>query len=58
MSNSEPLLVIEDLHAGIEGQEILRGVNLTVSRGEIHAMMGPNGSGKSTLDYIIAGHPN
>ncbi|MEZ4520444.1 MAG: Fe-S cluster assembly ATPase SufC [Thermomicrobiales bacterium] len=56
--SKEPLLVIEDLHAGIEGQEILKGVNLTVNPGEIHAMMGPNGSGKSTLAYIIAGHPN
>jgi Fe-S cluster assembly ATP-binding protein len=59
MSMSEaPLFQIEDLHAGIEGNEILRGVNLTINRGEIHALMGKNGSGKSTLAYAVAGHPN
>ncbi len=55
MSND---LVIKDLHAKINGQEILKGVNLTVKTGTIHAIMGPNGSGKSTLAYTIAGHPN
>lgn len=55
MSND---LVIKDLHAEINGQEILKGVNLTVKHGTIHAIMGPNGSGKSTLAYTIAGHPN
>ncbi|HEX5140338.1 MAG TPA: Fe-S cluster assembly ATPase SufC [Dehalococcoidia bacterium] len=58
MSDSNPLFVIENLHAGIEGTEILRGVNLTINRGEIHALMGKNGSGKSTLAYAVAGHPN
>jgi Fe-S cluster assembly ATP-binding protein len=53
-----PLFQVENLHAGIEGEEILKGVNLTINRGEIHALMGPNGSGKSTLAYISAGHPN
>jgi Fe-S cluster assembly ATP-binding protein len=53
-----PLFQVENLHAGIEGEEILKGVNLTINRGEIHALMGPNGSGKSTLAYICAGHPN
>jgi Fe-S cluster assembly ATP-binding protein len=53
-----PLFQIENLHAGIEGNEILRGVNLTINRGEIHALMGKNGSGKSTLAYAVAGHPN
>ena len=51
------MLEIHDLHATVEGKEILRGINLTVKRGEIHAIMGPNGSGKSTLAKILAGHP-
>jgi Fe-S cluster assembly ATP-binding protein len=53
--NSE--LVIKDLHVNIEDKPILKGVNLTVKPGAIHAIMGPNGSGKSTLAYTIAGHP-
>jgi Fe-S cluster assembly ATP-binding protein len=51
-------LEIKNLHARIEEREILRGVNLTVNSGEIHAMMGPNGSGKSTLAYVLMGHPS
>jgi Fe-S cluster assembly ATP-binding protein len=50
-------LSIRDLHVSIAGKEILRGVDLTVSQGEVHALMGPNGTGKSTLAYALMGHP-
>jgi Fe-S cluster assembly ATP-binding protein len=53
----EPLLEIEDLHVSADGAEILRGVDLVVGRGELHALMGPNGSGKSTLANTILGNP-
>ena len=51
------VLDIKDLHAGVEGKEILKGISLKVNPGEIHAIMGPNGSGKSTLAQVLAGHP-
>ncbi|GIV95669.1 MAG: ABC transporter ATP-binding protein [Herpetosiphonaceae bacterium] len=50
-------LVIKNLHVEVDGQEILKGIDLTVEQGKIHAIMGPNGSGKSTLAYTLAGHP-
>ncbi len=55
---SETLLEVKGLHVAVGEKEILKGVDLTVRRGEIHALMGPNGSGKSTLSNAIMGHPN
>jgi len=51
-------LIINNLHVSIEGKEILKGLNLTVKKGEVHAIMGPNGTGKSTLAYTMMGHPS
>jgi Fe-S cluster assembly ATP-binding protein len=50
-------LVISNLHVAVEGKEILKGVNLTIRKGEVHAIMGPNGTGKSTLSNALMGHP-
>lgn len=57
MTAKQPILQIIDLHAKVEDKEILKGVNLTINGGEVHAIMGRNGSGKSTLSYTLMGHP-
>ena len=57
MSNSL-LLEVKNLHVSVGEKEILKGLNLIINQGEVHALMGPNGSGKSTLSNTIMGHPN
>tara|TARA_B100000214_G_scaffold278842_1_gene208592 strand:- start:66194 stop:66967 length:774 start_codon:yes stop_codon:yes gene_type:complete len=58
MGSGEPVLKVQDLHAGIEGTKILDGINLVIPAGEVHAIMGRNGSGKTTTANIIMGHPD
>ena len=52
-----PLLEVKNLHVTVDGKQILKGLDLAVNKGEVHAIMGPNGSGKSTLSYVMAGKP-
>ncbi len=49
------MLEIKNLHVAVDGKEILKGLNLSIEAGQVHAIMGPNGSGKSTLSYVLAG---
>ncbi len=58
MTDEKRELLIKDLHVKVEGREILKGINLSVTPGTVHAIMGPNGGGKSTLAYALMGHPN
>ena len=53
--SQQPILAIQNLHAGVEEKKILKGINLAIRPGEVHAIMGPNGSGKSTLAGVLAG---
>ncbi len=57
MTEKTPMLEIKNLHAAVDGKEILKGIDLVLGGGEVHAIMGPNGSGKSTLSYVLAGRP-
>ena len=57
MTLNSPLLEIKDLQVSINDNKILKNLNLTIHKGEIHAIMGPNGSGKSTFSKVLAGHP-
>ena len=57
MSRNAALFVVDGLHVSVEGKEIVKGLDLTIQRGEIHAIMGPNASGKSTLAHALMGHP-
>src|SRR5258707_568698 len=54
----QAMLEIKNLHAVVDGKEVLKGINLSVKAGEVHAIMGPNGSGKSSLSKVLAGHPD